>query len=33
LCLLAFQKIRELEVIDKARSAELRTIMPEKKTE
>nr|XP_046168006.1 UPF0193 protein EVG1-like [Oncorhynchus gorbuscha] len=27
------QKIRELEVIDKARSAELRTIMPEKKTE
>uniref|UniRef100_A0A4W5MNY9 Si:dkey-43k4.3 n=1 Tax=Hucho hucho TaxID=62062 RepID=A0A4W5MNY9_9TELE len=26
------QKIRELEVIDKARSAELRTIMPEKKT-
>ncbi|XP_013986163.1 UPF0193 protein EVG1 [Salmo salar] len=27
------QKIRELEVIDKARGAELRTIMPEKKTE
>uniref|UniRef100_A0A4W5NXP0 Si:dkey-43k4.3 n=1 Tax=Hucho hucho TaxID=62062 RepID=A0A4W5NXP0_9TELE len=27
------QKIRELEVIDKAHSAELRTIMPEKKTE
>ncbi|XP_042166571.1 UPF0193 protein EVG1 isoform X2 [Oncorhynchus tshawytscha] len=27
------QKIRELEVIDKARSAELRTIMPDKKTE
>ncbi|XP_041726344.1 UPF0193 protein EVG1 [Coregonus clupeaformis] len=27
------QKIHELEVIDKARSAELRTMMPEKKTE